>query len=655
MSSPSVTERHLDAGRRALSLGDHEGAEREFLEAIVQADAPGGDVEHLAAALAAYGHMLYQSKRFGEAVAPLRRALATREAALGHDDVTLAPPLYNLAAVHLAAGDAAAAEPLLRRTLEVLERAHGPDHPEVAPVLNGLSQLYLKQGAWAHAEPLLVRLLAMRRAEGEDRPEVATVMASLATVYHALAEHDAAEKLLRRVLEIRERTLAPNHFAIATTLEALAETCATRGKLDEAVALLERALEMRERTLGSEHRSLAVVRAKIADLQLQNSQDAFAVSLLEMAAPRRLSAPAAPASSAGGGTVTTRPSWPAPELDGPSDGRADDRAAERAAERVEDGSLAIWTLPSGGSLALPGASQAPLARFGDDDDFDGNLDDDDLAGYHAPASLQSRLRGHKLVTTGAIAVVAIAAVVLVRAAGGNDAPVGDASAATVENPVLQTSVLATLPTSSANDHLARGDSTSGSAVNGGSRSALAANGLVEQRGPVADQRSTNDQRRAAATSPPQPAPSPTPPAPASTALPLLDLRVNPSVPLMDLSAPVTASDPALFGAGSPRVTSTRAPYSLDRALRLPALIGEVPEPRYPSALRRDRITGEVIVAFVVDTIGRVKRESFRVVRASDPRFVGAVSAIMGQLHFVPAESEGRKIAHEVEMAFRFAP
>ena len=89
----------------------------------------------------------------------------------------------------------------------------------------------------------------------------------------AMGAHESAERLLRRVLAIRERTLAPNHFATMTTLEHLAESCAARGKLNEALVLLNRALAMRERTLGASHPSVAITRTRIADLELVSSNE----------------------------------------------------------------------------------------------------------------------------------------------------------------------------------------------------------------------------------------------------------------------------------------------------------------------------------------------------------------------------------------------
>jgi tetratricopeptide (TPR) repeat protein len=175
--------------------------------------------------------------------------------------------------------------------LDLSERHLGEGHPDLVILLNDLSRLYLKQSAFEYAEPLLLRLLALKRSKGEDHPEVATVLASLASLRQSLGRYDSAEQLWRRVLEIRERTLAPNHFSLATTLEHLATTLAARGKTREGLQLYQRALSIRELTLGSDHPSLRASRERIADLQLQASEDSFAggESGPTVAAPLRLS------------------------------------------------------------------------------------------------------------------------------------------------------------------------------------------------------------------------------------------------------------------------------------------------------------------------------------------------------------------------------
>ncbi len=183
--------------------------------------------------------------------------------------------LLRLAATKQNAGEDAEAEEYFRQALAIADRTMGPDDPELMLLLTDLTRLHLRKSSFAAAEPLLLRLLEMKRSKGEDHPEVATVFASLANVRQALGHHESAEQLWRRVLDIRERTLAPNHFAIATALEHLGDSCAARGKIEEALSEFRRALSIRERTLGAEHPSLRISRERIADLQLLASENSL--------------------------------------------------------------------------------------------------------------------------------------------------------------------------------------------------------------------------------------------------------------------------------------------------------------------------------------------------------------------------------------------
>jgi tetratricopeptide (TPR) repeat protein len=183
--------------------------------------------------------------------------------------------LIRLGTQKLDLGNEADAEAYFRKALEAGDRSLGPDHPDLVLVVNDLTRLYLKRGAHSAAEPLLLRLLDMKRSKGDDHPEVGTVLASLAAVRQALGRHESAEQLWRRVVEIRDRTLAPNHFAIATALEHLGDSCAARGNIREALSVFQRAQTIRERTLGSDHASLRTSRERIADLLLQASEDSL--------------------------------------------------------------------------------------------------------------------------------------------------------------------------------------------------------------------------------------------------------------------------------------------------------------------------------------------------------------------------------------------
>jgi protein TonB len=78
-----------------------------------------------------------------------------------------------------------------------------------------------------------------------------------------------------------------------------------------------------------------------------------------------------------------------------------------------------------------------------------------------------------------------------------------------------------------------------------------------------------------------------------------------------------------------------------------------PRPRYPDQLRAAGITGRVVLRLVVDTTGRVERETVTVLESSHDLFARAVIAVLPSLRFTPAEAGGRKVRMLVVLPFEF--
>jgi protein TonB len=78
-----------------------------------------------------------------------------------------------------------------------------------------------------------------------------------------------------------------------------------------------------------------------------------------------------------------------------------------------------------------------------------------------------------------------------------------------------------------------------------------------------------------------------------------------------------------------------------------------PAPRYPAALARAGVEGEVTMRFVIDTTGRVEPESIHLVRGTHLLFERAVREVLPRLRFLPAAVGGAKVRQVVEQPFRF--
>lgn len=93
-------------------------------------------------------------------------------------------------------------------------------------------------------------------------------------------------------------------------------------------------------------------------------------------------------------------------------------------------------------------------------------------------------------------------------------------------------------------------------------------------------------------------------------------------------------------------------YETDKpALTLPGS----PAPRYPEELRQANIEGEVLVQFVVDTLGRADMRTFRLLgpRQVYREFLQAVIDVIPRMRFSPPLYRGCKVKQMVQLPFAF--
>jgi TonB family protein len=76
-------------------------------------------------------------------------------------------------------------------------------------------------------------------------------------------------------------------------------------------------------------------------------------------------------------------------------------------------------------------------------------------------------------------------------------------------------------------------------------------------------------------------------------------------------------------------------------------------PRYPEALRRANIQGEVLVQFIVDTTGKPEMNTYKVLRSTNVEFLMAVRSALPDYEFTPAMILDRKVPQVVQMPFHF--
>ncbi|HUF27276.1 MAG TPA: TonB family protein [Gemmatimonadaceae bacterium] len=79
------------------------------------------------------------------------------------------------------------------------------------------------------------------------------------------------------------------------------------------------------------------------------------------------------------------------------------------------------------------------------------------------------------------------------------------------------------------------------------------------------------------------------------------------------------------------------------------------KPDYPERMLREGVGGLVIAEFVVDTLGRVERETLGLVSSSHRELADAVMVALTRAIFRPALRDGRRVRQLVQQPFTFEP
>ena len=139
-------------------------------------------------------------------------------------------------------------------------------------------------------------------------------------------------------------------------------------------------------------------------------------------------------------------------------------------------------------------------------------------------------------------------------------------------------------------------------------------------------------------------------------IPVTLLPIDLNRPVVDPSdfAPsshVAGDSPARAGNGTGGDTGTRA-FDASQVDSPVSMLGSF-RPDYPTQLRSSGVEGQVVVQFVVNELGRVDRESVRILSASNDLFASSVTSALGRVHFNPARIGTHAVAQLVQQLFVF--
>jgi TonB family protein len=77
------------------------------------------------------------------------------------------------------------------------------------------------------------------------------------------------------------------------------------------------------------------------------------------------------------------------------------------------------------------------------------------------------------------------------------------------------------------------------------------------------------------------------------------------------------------------------------------------QPYYPDSLKANKISGHVLLEFVVDTSGNVEQETIGVVLSTHPRFAESARNAVWRAAFIPAIRQGRRVRQLVQLPVQF--
>jgi tetratricopeptide (TPR) repeat protein len=199
-------------------------------------------------------NVLYQARKFPEAIKAAELAVDLRRQALGPEHKDVATSLDDLGAVLMASGDMTRAEPLMRESLAMRRRLLPATDPLLAVGLNNLAYLVWRKGQLEEAEAMYREALAIdRQALGNDHPEIATRLTNLVVLLGEMGKRDLSEPLAKESVAIRRKVQGDRHPIMANTLDAYAGVIADLGRDAEAEAILREALDIARAGFGEVH------------------------------------------------------------------------------------------------------------------------------------------------------------------------------------------------------------------------------------------------------------------------------------------------------------------------------------------------------------------------------------------------------------------
>jgi tetratricopeptide (TPR) repeat protein len=274
----------LEVARALLDAGEVAAARASALDLVARIESsPNPDPLQLATALDILVECLWRVRGHATEDATLqlaKRAVRTREVAVGVNHESIAASLRNLGIVQEIRGELEVARLSYERALAIQERHHGKQDARVAQLHNDVAIVCSRMGDYAAAIERFRRSLAILEVLPEpDELEVAFVLNGLGIASMEFGDYASARTCHERALSIRTRILGPEHHKTAQSLNNLAVLLARMGDNATALELFERVLAIRVENYDGDHRLVARARNNVARLRLARGDHRSALEL----------------------------------------------------------------------------------------------------------------------------------------------------------------------------------------------------------------------------------------------------------------------------------------------------------------------------------------------------------------------------------------
>lgn len=220
---------------QAAGTNDYPKSEQFFQKAVHEAERFGLSDPRVGTTLNSLGLVYKAQKRFADAEAIFRRALAVLEKAYGYQSIDVANVNFNISSVMAAQGKEALSMPFLEKSLGTYRRQLGGQSIKAASVLCMIGDAHRAAKAWPEAEGPLKECAEIREINGGVmNAELADALFSLAQVYEKQGKYALADPRFRLAEKIREKTSGIMSPGFAEVLEAHAAMLRTTGRIVEA-------------------------------------------------------------------------------------------------------------------------------------------------------------------------------------------------------------------------------------------------------------------------------------------------------------------------------------------------------------------------------------------------------------------------------------